>query len=784
SELEPTDLAQQLDYQVQHLLVDEFQDTSSEQYKLLTQLIAGWQPDDGRTLFLVGDPMQSIYRFREAEVGNFLKAWQGQVGQVALSQLNLKVNFRSTAGVVNWVNDAFKKVLPKESDIEKGAVSYSDSIAFSKDDSVAVTEHWALNQTANQEALDILTVIKNRIAEMEEEAANDSAAGKTESKLKKIAILGRSRSSLMGIALLLKQQQIGFRAVDLENLAERQEVQDVFALSRALLHLADKAAWIALLRSPLVGLNLKDLSALIGDLPYKTTWSAIERFRCQNNQTGNITATHQAWCFEENTGLSEIGQQRLMHAIPVIENAIKRLGSLPFATLIRETWLQLDGPQTVENKLALENVDVFCQTLASSDNENLDMQQLQKQMETLFARPDSSPESQRIELMTMHKSKGLEFDTVILPGLGKKPRSDDANLVSWFQFLSDAGQEQLVIAPIDQKGQANSSLRTLLKTFESEKQGYELGRLLYVATTRAKAHLHLFGSVRYQPTEKNIENGDYKLVANKDSLLESLWPYAEADFKRLMQDYDPATEALYEAELPLPKVSRLPIDRQGFSDYSAEPLFSVNRVVDKSVDVKQNIIQESEVKPETEQESLVFNQQNALLNTTVGNLVHAIFEQMVAEDLENWNESTLKTRLSLYQQWLQQQGLPEKDMPEALRRVQKSIQNGLNNPKLCWALSPDFADSATEYPLTSLENGQVANHIVDRTFIDESGVRWIVDYKTSVSDDKNVDKFIEYQTEKYQPQLARYGQLFEQIEQRPQKWVLYFSYLDIWHELN
>jgi ATP-dependent exoDNAse (exonuclease V) beta subunit len=307
---------------------------------------------------------------------------------------------------------------------------------------------------------------------------------------------------------------------------------------------------------------------------------------------------------------------------------------------------------------------------------------------------------------------------------------------------------------------------------------------LYVATTRAKAHLHLFGSVRYQPTEKNIEKGDYKLVANKDSLLESLWPYVEADFKRLMQVYDLATEELDETELPLPKVSRLPIDRQGFYDYSAEPLFSVNRVVDKSVDVKQNRIKESEAKPETEQESLVFNQQNALLNTTVGNLVHAVFEQMVAEDLENWNESTLKTRLPLYQQWLQQQGLPEKDMPEALRRVQQSIQNGLNNPKLCWALSPNFADSATEYPLTSLDNGQVANHIVDRTFIDESGVRWIVDYKTSVSDDKNIDKFLEYQTEKYQPQLARYGQLFEQIEQRPQKWVLYFSYLDIWHELN
>jgi len=784
SELEPTDLAQQLDYQVQHLLVDEFQDTSSEQYKLLTQLIAGWQVDDGRTLFLVGDPMQSIYRFREAEVGNFLKAWQGQIGNVSLLPINLEVNFRSTAGVVNWVNQAFKKVLPKENAIEKGAVTYSDSVAFSQDDSLAVTPHWALNQSASQEAFEVLEVIQQRVTQMDQEQAAAIANGETDIKLKKIAILGRSRSSLMGIAQLLKQHQIGFRAVDLENLAERQEVQDVFALSRALLHLADRSAWIALLRSPLVGLNLKDMHALIGDLPYQTVWSAIERFRCPVATETAKQKNEQAWCFSEVAGLSEIGQQRLYQTISVIENALKRLGSLPFATLIRETWLQLDGPQTVENRLALENVDVFCQTLANSDDENLDMQQLQTQMEKLFARPDSSPESQRIELMTMHKSKGLEFDTVILPGLGKKPRGDDAKLVSWFQFLSGAGQEQLVIAPIDQKGQATSSLRTLLKTFESEKQSYELGRLLYVATTRAKVHLHLFGQVRYQPTEKNIENNDYKLTPNKASLLESLWPYVAADFNTLMKQYNPPEEELFEEGLPLPRVSRLPINRQGFQDYIVEPLFTVNRAVDKSVDDVEAPFSGDEQKGVTEKESLVFNQQNALLNTTVGNLVHAIFEQMVAEGLENWNESTLKVRLPLYQQWLQQQGLPEKDMTEALRRVQQSVENGLNNPKLAWALSPDFSESATEYPLTSLENGEVANHIVDRTFVDEHGVRWIVDYKTSVCDDTNVTKFVEYQTEKYQPQLARYGQLFEQIEDRPQKWVLYFSYLDIWHELN
>ncbi len=73
----PTDLALALDYRIRHLLVDEFQDTSPTQVELLERLTAGWTMDEkageGRTLFAVGDPMQSIYRFRKADVGLFLR---------------------------------------------------------------------------------------------------------------------------------------------------------------------------------------------------------------------------------------------------------------------------------------------------------------------------------------------------------------------------------------------------------------------------------------------------------------------------------------------------------------------------------------------------------------------------------------------------------------------------------------------------------------------------------------------------------------------------------------
>ncbi len=70
---ETSDIALFLDYQIEHLLIDEFQDTSTTQFSLIEKLIANWQVGDNKTLFLVGDPMQSIYLFRQSQVGLFLQ---------------------------------------------------------------------------------------------------------------------------------------------------------------------------------------------------------------------------------------------------------------------------------------------------------------------------------------------------------------------------------------------------------------------------------------------------------------------------------------------------------------------------------------------------------------------------------------------------------------------------------------------------------------------------------------------------------------------------------------
>jgi ATP-dependent exoDNAse (exonuclease V) beta subunit len=793
-ELAPTDLAQQLDYQIQHLLVDEFQDTSSEQYQLICKLMAGWQVDDGRTLFIVGDPMQSIYRFREAEVGNFLKAWQGNLGSVAsnvtLIPLQLHVNFRSCQGVVDWVNEHFKRVFPRDNNMAQGAVAYSESSAFHRDSvdekhsvvTLPVTTYWALNRTESEEAEAVLTLIKQRLAEW------DCTKNVSSNKNQSIALLGRTRSSLMPIARLLKQQQIPFRAIELEGLNERQEVQDVLALSRALLHLSDRAAWIALLRSPMVGLSLYDLYAVMGEQPYQSVWHYLMSLN-----------------LAEATELSETGKQQLAVCLPILQHAFERLGSVPFSVLVREVWLQLDGALTVENRVALDNVETFCQTLAEWDGEALDFQRLDTLTEKLFARADSSPASQCIELMTMHKSKGLEFDTVILPGLGRPPRHDDTELIAWFQFLDDsnlseegAQSERLVIAPMSQKGQDPSHLSTLLKRFEAQKQRYELGRLLYVAVTRAKQQLHLFG----QMTFKESDDTEKEYSPANNSLLEALWPCVASDFNALIKRYEPPEEistpyqSVRDIKENWPKVSRLTPQRTHFKEMLPS-LKTEQFVMDVQQEGGKNFgVQHAEATaPYTETQG-----KTALLNTSVGNLVHAVLEQAVTEPacwaLDNIIQQ-LAQRQVFYKRWLSQQGLTGtgagEPLTQALERVTRSLHHAFHNPKIRWALNLTQAESltqsATEYPLTSTDSkGEITHHVIDRTFIDEQGVRWIIDYKTSVFEGGGEEKlsetdFIQQQVKAYQSQLQRYGELFSQMETRSQQRVLYFSDLDRWEVL-
>src|SRR5690606_22300604 len=124
-----THTAQILDYKISHILVDEFQDTSSIQFQLLESLIAEWQPNEGKTVFLVGDPQQSIYRFRGAEVGVFLHAHTNGIETIQLKNIYLKRNFRTQPEVLDWIGETISHVFPQKNDLTTGAVAYKQSFS-------------------------------------------------------------------------------------------------------------------------------------------------------------------------------------------------------------------------------------------------------------------------------------------------------------------------------------------------------------------------------------------------------------------------------------------------------------------------------------------------------------------------------------------------------------------------------------------------------------------------------------------------------------------------------
>ncbi|HEY2629160.1 MAG TPA: UvrD-helicase domain-containing protein, partial [Usitatibacter sp.] len=264
-ESDPTDLLLSLDYRIRHILVDEFQDTSHSQFELLVKLTSGWEPGDGRTLFLVGDPMQSIYRFREAEVALFLKAWREGIGYVSLEPLTLSSNFRSQANIVSWVNRAFQAIMPGHDDLHSGAVRYSPSQPVHAGWPESVTFHTFYEGDAGAEGDRIAAVVQ----------ASLDAPGLDAERASTAAILVRNRSHLLEVIPRLREAKIPFRAIEIEPLRNRPVVQDLLALTRALAHPGDRTAWLAVLRAPWCGVALGDLVALGGGDDPPTIWEAM-----------------------------------------------------------------------------------------------------------------------------------------------------------------------------------------------------------------------------------------------------------------------------------------------------------------------------------------------------------------------------------------------------------------------------------------------------------------------------------------------------------------------------
>ena len=704
---EPTDLLLSMDVRVRHLLVDEFQDTSNSQWELLERLTAGWQEGDGRTVFVVGDPMQSIYRFRDAQVGLFLHARRHGLPSVKLHPLTLSTNFRSQAKIVEWVNRVFPGVLPPVEDEASGAVPYSPSQAFHQPDPDEPT----LQTFADRDAE------ARRVVELAR-----AATGKT-------AILVRNRSHLDAVVPALKQAGIRFRAVEIEHLGEKQVVQDLYALTRALTHLADRVAWLATLRAPWCGLRLDELSAFFEGRDALTIWEMMQ------------------------------DQPRLARLREVLAPALAERMRGTLRDRVEGVWLALGGPACIEHATELEDAEVFLDELERLEEAGVleDFSALGESLEKLFAPPDVSAGPEAVEIMTIHKAKGLEFHTVIVPGLDRPPRTASKPLLAWRALpspLAGEGVEQrrgMLLAPIDETGGDQEPLYTYVRQLDCEAEDIEAGRLLYVAATRAESRLHLLGCLKVD------HDGVVKMPARR-SLLGIAWT------------------ALPYVPLPAPSGGKA---AQGPTD-KCSPLVDTLRRLPADFrlpDAPEPVAWGNSQQDGEESRQIEFSWAGVTARH-VGSVVHRWLQAIAEDAAQGWDRGRVEGMRETFRDMLGARGVASAELDDAAARVIAALSLCLEDARGRWLLERQ-RDARSELRVTAISGGRRRRLIVDRAFVDADGRQWIVDYKTSSHEGTDIDAFLDRERERYRAQLEGYAAALQ--AQRPML-ALYFPLLSGWRE--
>jgi len=712
----PTDLGLVLDHRIRHLLVDEFQDTSHRQFHLVHRLTAGWTPGDGRTLFLVGDPMQSIYGFRDADVGLYLKAWEEGIGHLPLTPLRLSANFRSAPGVVEWVNGAFSRIFPRERDLARGAVPYAPGHAARAEPGEVTFDPVAGRDDATEAERVVARVRAARAADPQGT----------------IAVLVRGRPHLQAILPGLRSEfRVG--AVEIAPLARTPVIVDLMTLCRALIHPADRVAWLALLRAPWCGLTLADLHTVAADAPERTVGSLIAEP-------------------ERVARLPSDARSRLSRVRDALDAAGAPL-EVPLADRVETAWVNLGGPAALESAADLGHAERFLALLADLEAEGgtFSLARLEARVAKLYADTDGDPE---VHVMTIHRAKGLEWDTVVLPGLGRGGGQDEAPLLMWLE-RQRAGAEaasDLLLAPAPERGGDKDPLYALIRRIARDRRRAEEARLLYVAATRARRRLHLVGHA-----ERNKRGG---YVPRPGSLLGYLRDVVADDLNALAA---PAPAVAPETPVwgtPLP-LRRLP---EGWAPPEPAPAVT-GEVVPVPL-------------PETSPE---FSWAGEVARAA-GTVAHRAIEWLAREGAEGWDADRVRREGPRVRAALSAMGMADDDAATAAARVGAALVTMLEDTRGRWLLEPR-PEGRAELAVAGHVAGRVVHRTMDRTFV-EKGVRWIVDYKTGRHEGADLEHFLDEEQRRYRPQLEEYARLMAQLDGdgRPIRLGLYFPAHGAWRE--
>ncbi|MEM8498337.1 MAG: UvrD-helicase domain-containing protein [Pseudomonadota bacterium] len=706
-----SDLAMKLEYSIQHILVDEFQDTSQLQYDLLDRLCQEWSDVDvpGRSLFLVGDAMQSIYAFRNARVALFMHARQYGLAGVTCENLELQSNFRSDPPIIDWLNHCFARVFPEVDDLRQNASAYVTAACASSSsgsNSEVLAYEFALNPDSQREAE--AQHIARKIGDLYNLYPDES-----------IAILVRNRSHAHYLLPTLRANGIDVAFTDFERLLDQSIVADLLSLTRMLLNPADQIAWYAFLRSPLMNITLADLLTV------------------SQNNSYNVRQGI-AMALQEDDVLSDTAGERLRLFLSAYDAVFEQRHRKSLTTQLAGLWLHLGGELVYADEpshLAYQNYMSELLSLCSAEVQ-LTWETIEQHIAQLRVKSrtpsHSNTKSKPIELMTMHKAKGLEFDSVIIPALDLGIQSEGAELLAWTeQFVTPSRSTLLLGLPDGHKSPVPTAYDYVRKQNRRQSTN-EAARLLYVACSRARKRLYVYRAFDPDRPEHHASN----------SLAALLWPHLP-ETANTVHDYSLTTaEEINSVNVSYSRRKRHPAELTSLRDLHAIDSAAVTGI-------------EHQFSRAINTADWLFSRTDEYtLERCIGVVVHRNLQQWANEGGHLfWQKSDAERKTVLSTQ-LRANGLRDKHAI-AINWVEKALLAAREDQQHQWL----FEGGNTEAEFRIALGDDVRSIVIDRLLDDVDGNKWIVDYKVHLNEFANNEDLAKL-AQTHLSQLQTYQQAF------------------------
>lgn len=472
-----------LAWEIRHILVDEFQDTDPIQYDLLHRLIPLPRVLDGMPeLFIVGDPKQSIYGFRGADVRVFERARHDITAAAGSdADVHLQTSFRMTPPLVAVVNTIMRCVMP--TDTRGYAVGYEELCTARPAQScpqsrvallISMPEGTSEADLVAQHIVQITSSKPLTVWDEHFSSGSDAQGGIRTAQYRDIALLARKSKTFEQYVRALRQAGIPFRIESGRGFYQTQEVLDVIAFLRVVHNRHDDVAMATLLRSPFIGLSDSELACIASSHPRHG--SLAERL-------AHVVTT--AAASQQIVAAARLIDEILPIAVRMPPTALLRL-------LLRRTpWFARvwSSPRALQIEANIEKLLEAARHFEQRGFRNLldfveELEQLRLVADTESEAAVISDENV-VTLMTIHAAKGLEFPIVYLVGTNQSTRRRSGAVL----MTEELG---LSLATTEDEPTVTG---TLARYFLAQRDDAEEQRLLYVALTRAKDHLFIAGSL-------------------------------------------------------------------------------------------------------------------------------------------------------------------------------------------------------------------------------------------------------------------------------------------------